>query len=112
MYDFSPPAVNDISNDPEDWSFSLLQENGIYKKIRLISNLQEQVLNFIKDYNCQPDDFIALQKEPELKNGIIIYAPDDGQAGQFETIRIDTTTYTLKGQIRLTETDNPQTLKD
>jgi len=76
----------EIEKDPENWDYKLLIENlSVYKKSQYVENLKEQAINYLQnnDDGILPDDYLNLSKIPRLKNGIISYAPDDGQAIKF-----------------------------
>ena len=76
----------EIEKDPENWDYKLLiEKNSVYKKSQYVENLKEQAINYLQNNNdgILPDDYLNLSKIPRLKNGIISYAPDDGQAIKF-----------------------------
>jgi len=78
--------LSSLSKDPEDWDYKLLKEKDIYRKSQYIENLKEQALNYLQELTIDslPDDYLDICKTPRLKNGIISYAPDDGQAVKLE----------------------------
>jgi len=73
-----------VEPDPNKWDYKkLIKQEQIYKKSQYVVNLKEQMLNFIAK-NEFPENYFQLQKPPKIKNAIITYAPDDGQAIKIE----------------------------
>lgn len=76
--------LTSFSLDPKDWSSLLLKEKDIYRKSQYVENLSQQALNYLDENDFLPDDYLSLVSSPELKNGMITYSPDDGQAVKLE----------------------------
>jgi len=83
-----------LSKDPEKWDYKLLiEKNDVYKKSQYVENIKEQVINYLENNEgflpdlsaggAQAGDYLDLSNVPKLKNGMISYAPDDGQAIKF-----------------------------
>ena len=62
----------------------MLKEKDIYRKSQYVENLSQQALNYLDENDSLPDDYLSLVSSPELKNGMITYSPDDGQAVKLE----------------------------
>ncbi|MEA3422063.1 MAG: transposase, partial [Acidobacteriota bacterium] len=70
----------ETEKEPQDWSSLLLKKKDIYRKSQYIENLKEHALNYLKDNDSLPDDFLDLTRVPQMKNGMITFAPDDENA--------------------------------
>jgi transposase len=67
--------------DPDKWNYKkLIEHKEIYKKSQYIENIKEQTKNYIQENKKPPENYYDIQKPPQLKQAIITYAPDDGQA--------------------------------
>ncbi|MFQ6052495.1 MAG: zinc ribbon domain-containing protein, partial [Candidatus Hydrothermarchaeota archaeon] len=77
--------LKETGKEPQDWDYELLKKDSLYRKSQYIENLKEQALNYLKENDSLPEDYLDLVDFPKLKNGMITYSPDDGQAIKLET---------------------------
>ncbi|MFQ6042131.1 MAG: zinc ribbon domain-containing protein [Candidatus Poribacteria bacterium] len=85
----------ELSNDPGEWDYKRLIKKEIYKKSQYVENLKEQALNYIKENETLPSDYLDLISPPNLKRGMISFAPDDGQAIRMK-VELDLVEISLK----------------
>jgi len=86
-------------DNPCQWDYrKLIEYQGIYVKAMYVQNLAEQTENFLKrkekpakdlfgflqNKEKSGKDFFEIQARPRLKQAILSFAPDDGQAIQME----------------------------
>lgn len=71
-----------ITENEQEWSWQLCADNGRrFVKANYIYALKEAVERHkAKHDGSFPESYVDITRRPELKNGIITYAPDDGQA--------------------------------
>lgn len=97
-----------LESEPSRWDLELLKRHGKrYRKAQEILNLGEQVLNYHEKHQELPGTYFALQGWPELKCGMLNYAPDDGQA-----IRYKVEGTKLHLQLKVADKDKPRERKD
>lgn len=101
-------ALLACEKDPQKWDFNLLKElKNLYEKSQYIENLAEQTENYLEKSGNLPADYFALTKAPQLKRGMISYAPDDGQA-----LKLKIEASKLLVEMKVVHSENPQTRQE
>lgn len=75
-----------ITTDESQWCWQLCKDNGRqFVKANYIYSLKEAVEGHKQKHDAKfPDNYFNITRCPKLKNGIITYAPDDGQAIRYD----------------------------
>jgi IS605 OrfB family transposase len=75
-----------ITTDESQWCWQLCRDNGKpFVRANYIYSLKEAVERYkAKNDGKFPETYFDITRCPRLKNGVITYAPDDGQAIRYE----------------------------
>jgi putative transposase len=91
-----------ITTNEKEWCWQLCKDNGKpFVKANYIYLLKDAVEVYRKKNDRFPDSYFDIARKPELKNGLLTYAPDDGQA-----IRYDLEGTLFKVRLKLFDGEN------
>lgn len=100
--------LQSLDADPSSWDLDLLKQHGKrYRKTQEIQNLAEQTLNYQQKNQTSPKTYFDVQGYPALKHGVLSYAPDDGQAIQYNVVGKE-----LHLRMKVTDKDAPTDKKE
>jgi len=78
--------LKNITTDEQQWCWQLCKDNGKpFVKANYIYSLKNAVEKYKEKHNGEfPNSYFDITQCPKFKNGILTYAPDDGQAIKYK----------------------------